>query len=123
MGQRLIITEEERNIIRRLHKSNIFEAGPEAQVATQQSMSSQKIMDLQNKLNEKFNSGLTADNKWGVNTANAVLNALKGLTQQQSTTQNYQNPKLKTPNNVNLKNPGLKNPYLNPKNPLNQPLT
>ena len=32
---------------------------------------------LQNKLNQKFNSGLKVDGKWGVNTANAVLRALK----------------------------------------------
>ena len=134
MGQRLIITEEERNSILNAHKSNIFEAEPAGQdpklqqVATptqqpsavpQQSASSQKIMQLQNKLNEKFNSGLTPDGKWVAKTANAILIALKGLPTQH--TSKLKNPLL-SPNNVNLKNPGLKNPYVNPKNPLNQPL-
>lgn len=98
MGQRLIITEEERNSIIRLHKSNIFESGPAGQdpelqqaasstqppaATPQQSKTSQKIMDLQNKLNEKFNSGLIADGKWGFKTAAAVLSAMKSLSNTQ----------------------------------------
>jgi hypothetical protein len=100
MGQRLIITEEDRDSIRRLHKSNIFEslgyevlgeqsepvAGSTPQASTQQPAQTQqltKIQQLQTKLNEKFNSGLTVDGKWGPKTALAVVNALKSTTNQQ----------------------------------------
>ena len=110
MGQRLIITEEERNEILNLHKSRIFE-GPEDALGTQgtpvvgatntgpgigntvnqpglpAAQPPTKITQLQNKLNQKFKSGLTADGKWGPKTANAVLSALKGLSPQQPATQ------------------------------------
>jgi peptidoglycan hydrolase-like protein with peptidoglycan-binding domain len=81
MGQRLIITEEERDSIRRLHKSNIFEAPESQQPAQTQQLT--KIQQLQTKLNEKFNSGLIVDGKWGPKTASAVVNALKPKTPQQ----------------------------------------
>lgn len=103
MGKKLIITEEERNEILNLHNSRIFEgpedalgnqgtpvvgatpAGPtiagtmnQPSVPTQQpTQQLTKIQQLQNKLNEKFKSGLKADGKWGPKTATAVLNALK----------------------------------------------
>ena len=103
MGKNLIITEEERNEILNLHNSYIFEApgdtvlgnqgtpvvgatasGPtiantvsQPSVPPQQTQQPTKIAQLQNKLNQKFNSGLKVDGKWGVNTANAVLRALK----------------------------------------------
>ena len=106
MGQRLIITEEERNEILKLHKSFIFEGpddvlgnqgtpvsgatntGPGIENTVNQpglpaSQPPTKITQLQNKLNQKFKSGLTADGKWGSKTANAVLTALKGLSPQQ----------------------------------------
>jgi hypothetical protein len=165
MGQRLIITEEERNEILKLHKSFIFE-GPDDVLGNQGTPVSgainsgpgivntvnqpglpaaqppTKITQLQNKLNQKFKSGLTADGKWGSKTANAVLSALKGLstppaqqppaqqpTAQQPTAQQppaQQPSKLEKPlvpqNNATLKNPGLANPFVKPKNPLNQPL-
>lgn len=106
MGQRLIITEEERNEILKLHKSSIFE-GPDDVLGNQGTPVSgatnsgpgivntvnqpglpaaqppTKITQLQNKLNQKFKSGLTADGKWGFKTANAVLSVLKGLSTQQ----------------------------------------
>lgn len=121
MGKKLIITEEERNEILNLHNSMIFE-GPEdalgnqgtpvvgatpsgptiagtmnqPSVPTQQpTQQPTKITQLQNKLNEKFKSGLKADGKWGPKTATAVLTALKGLsssTPQQPTPQQPQKP-------------------------------
>jgi hypothetical protein len=81
MGQRLIITEDEKNTIRRLHKSNVFEAPELQQPAQTQQLT--KIQQLQTKLNEKFNSGLTVDGKWGTKTASAVINALKVPSTQQ----------------------------------------
>ena len=106
MGQRLIISEEEKKHILGLHKSNIFESGPEGQDPSQQqiattngssgssgssgtsgvtdnvvtsSSKNTKVGTLQTKMNEKFKSGLKADNRWGPKTATAVLNALKSL--------------------------------------------
>jgi len=111
MGQRLIITERERNRILNLHGasnkliyvvegpndvlgnqgtpvSGATNTGPGIENTVNQpglpaSQPPTKITQLQNKLNQKFKSGLTADGKWGSKTANAVLTALKGLSPQQ----------------------------------------
>jgi hypothetical protein len=100
MSKNLIITEEEKNEILKLHKSYIFESlgdevlgeqdapvdGSTSQAPTQQPTQTQqltKIQQLQTKLNEKFNSGLTVDGKWGPKTASAVVKALKSTTTQQ----------------------------------------
>jgi len=132
MGQRLIITERERNRILNLHGasnkliyvvegpndvlgnqgtpvSGATNTGPGIENTVNQpglpaSQPPTKITQLQNKLNQKFKSGLTADGKWGSKTANAVLTALKGLSPQQ------QQPPAQQP--ANIEEPTQKLPTL-----------
>jgi hypothetical protein len=115
MTKRLIITENERNEILNLHKSNIFEApndvvlgnqetpvvganpsGPTLASTAYESGKPSRIMSLQTVLNKKFNSGLIEDGKWGPKTAAAVLNALKSLSNQQPIPQEEPTEKLPT---------------------------
>lgn len=122
MKQRLIITEEEKNQIINLHRKFINEAGPGgidpnlqqgnttttttvapvttttttvAPVSIQKGVKNPKVEALQTKLNEKFNSGLVVDGKWGPKTAAAVqtaLASLQGAQQPNASTQPLQKP-------------------------------
>ncbi len=120
MKQRLIITEEEKNQIINLHRKFINEAGPggidpSLQQGTttsgvtsgatsgatvqptviQKGVKNPKVEALQTKLNEKFNSGLVVDGKWGPKTAAAVqtaLTSLQGAQQPNASTQPLQKP-------------------------------
>lgn len=59
-------------------------AAPSQPTVIQKGVKNPKVEALQNKLNEKFKSGLTPDGKWGPKTAAAVQTALASL---QSTAQ------------------------------------
>ena len=66
-----------------------------APVAIQKGVKNPKVETLQNKLNEKFKSGLTPDGKWGPKTAAAVqtaLASLQGAQQPNASTQPLQKP-------------------------------
>ena len=66
-----------------------------APVAIQKGVKNPKVEALQNKLNEKFKSGLTPDGKWGPKTAAAVqtaLASLQGSQQPNTSTQPLQKP-------------------------------
>ena len=61
-------------------------AAPQVSTPIQRGVKNPKVEALQNKLNEKFKSGLVPDGKWGPKTAAAVQTALASLNTSQSTT-------------------------------------
>ena len=72
---RFILTEDERRNISKLHKSYITEQAVQ-DVAVQPGVFNQKVQDLQNHLNTKFQSGLVPDGKLGPKTLAAAQAAL-----------------------------------------------
>ena len=72
---RFILTEDEKRNISKLHKSYITEQAVQ-DVAVQPGVFNQKVMDLQNHLNTKFQSGLVPDGKLGPKTLAAAQAAL-----------------------------------------------
>lgn len=84
MRNKFILTEEEKRSILSMHtKRYISEDDTQPLTVTPTVIKSgvfnQKVLDLQNKLNEKYKSGIVADGKWGTNTANAVSQALSSI--------------------------------------------
>lgn len=73
---KFILTEDERNSISKLHKNYITEQVVQDTVI-QPGVFNQKVLDLQNHLNTKFNAGLIADGKLGPKTLAAVQTALQ----------------------------------------------
>ena len=72
---RFILTEDEKRNISKLHKSYITEQAVQ-DVAVQPGVFNQKVLDLQNHLNTKFQSGLVPDGKLGPKTLAAAQAAL-----------------------------------------------
>jgi len=81
---KFILTEDERNSISKLHKNFITEQAVQDTVI-QPGVFNQKVLDLQNHLNTKFNAGLTADGKLGPKTLAAAQKALQGKMTQDAT--------------------------------------
>ena len=131
---KFILTEDERNSISKLHKNYITEQAVQDTVI-QPGVFNQKVLDLQNHLNTKFNAGLIADGKLGPKTLAAAQAALQGKTTQATATTPAQ-PDATTPvastttppisasdlNKYGLKpaQDYLKNPYSNPNSLENQ---
>lgn len=72
---RFILTEDERRNISKLHKSYITEEAVQ-DVAVQPGVYNEKVKQLQDHLNTKFQSGLVADGKLGPKTLAAAQAAL-----------------------------------------------
>jgi peptidoglycan hydrolase-like protein with peptidoglycan-binding domain len=72
---RFILTEDERRNISKLHKSYITEQAVQ-DVAVQPGVYNEKVKQLQDHLNTKFQSGLVADGKLGPKTLAAAQAAL-----------------------------------------------
>lgn len=81
---KFILTEDERNSISKLHKNYITEQVVQDTVI-QPGVFNQKVLDLQNHLNTKFNAGLIADGKLGPKTLAAAQKALQGKMTQDAT--------------------------------------
>ena len=73
--KRFILTEDERRNISNLHKNYITEQTV-LDVVVQPGVFNQKVLDLQNRLNTKFQSGLVPDGKLGPKTLAAAQAAL-----------------------------------------------
>jgi peptidoglycan hydrolase-like protein with peptidoglycan-binding domain len=73
--KRFVLTEDERRNISNLHKNYITEQTVQ-DVVVQPGVFNQRVLDLQNHLNTKFQSGLVADGKLGPKTVAATQAAL-----------------------------------------------
>jgi lysozyme family protein len=113
---KFILTEDERNSISKLHKNFITEQAVQDTVI-QPGVFNQKVLDLQNHLNTKFNAGLTADGKLGPKTLAAAQTALQGKIKQDATEIPSLKPKplapiqtgTETPQNSNYTGPDADN--------------
>jgi hypothetical protein len=82
---RFILTEDERRNISKLHKSYITEQSV-LDTAIQPGVYNEKVKQLQDHLNTKFQSGLVPDGKLGPKTLAAAQAALQGKTTQPAAT-------------------------------------
>ena len=73
--KRFILTEDERRNISNLHKNYITEQTV-LDVVVQPGVFNQRVLDLQNHLNNRFQSGLVPDGKLGPKTVAAAQAAL-----------------------------------------------
>jgi len=83
---RFILTEDERRNISKLHKNYITEQAVQ-DVAVQPGVYNEKVKQLQDHLNTKFQSGLVADGKLGPKTLAAAQAALTKAASDNSKTQ------------------------------------
>jgi len=128
---RFILTEDERRNISNLHKNYITEQAVQ-DAAIQPGVYNEKVKQLQDHLNTKFQSGLVADGKLGPKTLAAAQAALQTKSTQPVANQPAQTttptqtttPEIKTSdlNKYGLKpaQDYLKNPYSNPNSLENQ---